>query len=440
MSLMSDLYIQCKYIISGPNCDKLIRNGAILVEDNQIVSVDKTDSVKKLLSGHDKLDRFNHIAIPSLVNAHTHLPETLLRGICDSEKLISWLNDYIWPFEMNMSADDAYYGALLGCLELIEAGIAGFIDQYFYSESIEKAAKEAKIRALLCPSIFDNTPESGSLDNTWKHVQNLINKKAKNNSGLVKFGIGPHTPYTVPKEYLLKVKDLSSKYSLPIHIHLNETKEEVQEAKEKFGETPIEYVYNLGLTEEKILGAHCVYTTDKEREIMKSTDFTVLHNPQSNLKMTSGIAPINEYLEAGIEVAVGTDGNASNNDLSMIEELTTTAMLQKYLTNNPKVMENAQVLTLGTIKGMETLGVESAGISEKSIADLTILSLEKSHSWPQNNPLSNVIYSSSSSDVSDVIVNGEIVYLERNHQTLNKNHILEKCTQISERILTEMGK
>jgi 5-methylthioadenosine/S-adenosylhomocysteine deaminase len=440
MSLMSELFIQCKYIISGSNCDKLIRNGAILVEDNQIINVGKIENVKKLLSGHDKLDRLNHIAIPSLVNSHTHLPETLLRGICDSEKLVSWLNNYIWPFEMKMSSDDAYYGALLGCLELIEAGAAGFIDQYFYSESIENAAKKANIRALLCPSIFDNTPESGSLDNTWKHVYNLISRKASNENNLVKFGIGPHAPYTVPREYLLEIKDLASKHSIPIHIHLNETKEEVEEAKKKLGDTPIEYIHKIGLTEEKILGAHCIHTTDRERDIMKSTDFTVLHNPQSNLKMTSGIAPIHEYSEAGIKVAVGTDGNASNNDLGMIEELTTTAMLQKYLTNNPKVMENSQVLSLGTVKGMKALGEETAGISDKSIADVTILSLERSHSWPQNDPLSNLIYSSSSSDVSDVIVNGKIVYLEGKHQTLNKAEILERCSQISERILTEMGK
>ncbi|MCE7740614.1 MAG: amidohydrolase family protein, partial [Candidatus Heimdallarchaeota archaeon] len=131
---MNEYYIELKYIIAGPNCNKLIKNGAILVENSEIIAVGKSAEVKGLISGHDKIERNNHIAIPSFINAHTHLPETLLRGICDNEKLLTWLNDYVWPFEMRMSSEDAYYGALLGCLELIESGISGFIDQYFYAE------------------------------------------------------------------------------------------------------------------------------------------------------------------------------------------------------------------------------------------------------------------------------------------------------------------
>ena len=437
---MNDIYIRCKYIISGPKCDKLIKEGAIIIEEDKIVAVGKEEDVKKLLSGHDKVDRSNHIMIPSLINGHTHLPETLLRGICDNQKLMVWLNEYIWPFEMEMSADDAYYGALLGCLESIESGVGGFVDQYFYAESIEKAAKEAKIRALLCPSLFDNTPESGSLEKTWSHILDLVERKCKGHIGLVSYGIGPHAPYTVPVEYLQKTLDLASKYSLPIHIHLNETKREVDEAIENFGMSPIEYIHDLGLTKVRILGAHCVHTSPKEWQIMKENKMMVLHNPQSNLKMTSGIAPVYKYLELGIDVVVGTDGNASNNDLGMLEELATTAMLQKYLANDPSVLDNASTLTLGSVNGMKAMNIDSAGISNNSAADLTILSLEKSRSWPQNNPLSNVIYSSSSSDVNDLVVNGEFVYRNREHLTLDKWKIIEKCSEISNRILSYIGK
>ncbi|MBY9000657.1 MAG: amidohydrolase [Candidatus Heimdallarchaeota archaeon] len=437
---MNELFIEAKYIISGSKCNRIIKNGGILIENDEIVAIGKVEPVKSLVSGHDKLDRTNHIVIPSLVNSHTHIPETLLRGICDDEKLMTWLNDYIWPFERRMTSEDAYYGTLLGCLELIESGVSGFIDQYFYAESIKKAAKEAKIRALICPSVFDNTPESGSLENTWKHVSSLLNNSIPDTNQLVNYGIGPHAPYTVPEEYLYKVKELAAKNSLSIHIHLNETKSEVEQSLKDFGMSPIEYIHKLGLTEEKILAAHCVNTQNKDWKIMKESNITVLHNPQSNLKMTSGIAPIYKYLELGINVAVGTDGNASNNDLGMIEELSTAAMLQKHLSQNPKVLDNSQALRLGTINGMKALGVQSQGITEKSKADLTILSLEKSHSWPQNNIVSNIIYSSSSSDVSDLIINGKLVYFNKEHQTLNKEKIIEKCSTISERIITEMGK
>ncbi len=437
---MNEYFLETKYIISGSKCDKLIRDGAILVENDKIVDVGKSKDIKKLISGHDKIERNNHIAIPSFINAHTHLPETLLRGICDNETLMTWLNEFIWPFEMKMSSDDAYYGALLGCLELIESGVSGFIDQYFYAESIEKAAKEANIRALLCPSVFDNTPESGSLENTWKHVSNLVKRKTSSDNDLVKYGIGPHAPYTVPKEYLLQIADVASKLDIPIHIHLNETKQELKDAKEQFRMSPIQYVHDLGLTDLRILGAHCVHTDDKDMSIMKSCDFTVLHNPQSNLKMANGIAPIYKYLDLGIKVAVGTDGNASNNDLGMLEEISTAALLQKYLANDPKIINNSQILSIGTIHGMKALGETSSGISKDSVADITLLSYERSHSWPQNNPLSNVIYSSLSSDVSDLFVNGNLIYENRKHKTLDKISIIEKCSEISERILSEMAK
>lgn len=437
---MNEYFLEAKFIISGPKCDKIIREGAIIIENNEIIDVGKSQEIKKLISGHDKLERKNHIAIPPLINSHTHLPETLLRGICDNETLMVWLNDFIWPFEMKMSSEDAYYGALLGCLELIESGIGGFIDQYFYAESIEKAANEANIRALLCPSVFDNTPESGSLENTWKHVSNLVKRKTSKEKGLVKYGVGPHAPYTVPEEYLLEIADVAAQLDIPVHIHLNETKQEINEANKQFKMSPIQYIHSLGLTDLKILGAHCVHTNEEDMNIMKSSDFTVLHNPQSNLKMANGIAPIYKYLNLGINVAIGTDGNASNNDLGMLEEISTAAILQKYLADNPKVMYNSQILSIGTISGMKALGVPSSGISKGSVADITLLSYEKSHSWPQNDPLSNVIYSSSSSDVSDLFVNGNLVYENRKHKTLNKIKIIEKCSKISEKILTAMRK
>ncbi|MHA1302417.1 MAG: amidohydrolase [Candidatus Heimdallarchaeaceae archaeon] len=442
---MSESFIHCKYVISGYRCDTLIRDAAILIEDTKIVAIGKEKDVKTLLSGHDKYERLNHIAIPSLINAHTHLPETLLRGICDSSKLQEWLFDYIWPFESRLTAKDAYYGALLGALELIESGVAGFIDQYFYVESIEKAVKEAKIRSLLCPSLFDNTPESGSLESTWKHISKFLqsrNTKKNQNSEscLIRFGIGPHAPYTVPEEYLLKVSDLAEKYCLPIHIHLNETKKEVYDFISKFGVSPFEYLEQLGLLKYKTLGAHCVHTSEHDREIMKKYNVTVLHNPQSNLKLASGVAPVHNYLKRGIEVAIGTDGNASNNNLDMLEELRTAALLQKYKADDPTVITNAQALFMGSISGSRALGVENPGLLRGSPADITILSLDASHAWPQNDPLSNVVYSSSSQDTNDLIVNGRFVYKNKEHQTLDKIRIVETSAKIAERILTDMGK
>lgn len=436
---MSELYFHCKYAIIGEECNKVIKDAGILIEENKIIEVGKHEDVKKQIRGHDIIQRENHIAIPLLINAHTHLPETLLRGICDNEKLEKWLYEYIWPFEQRLTAEDAYYGALLGCLELIESGVGGFIDQYFFAEQIKEAAQQAKIRALLCPSVFDNTPEYGSLENTWKEVKkNLISELSKKEEHLVRWGIGPHAPYTVPKDYLLEIKDFAVEYNIPIHIHLSETDIEVINAKKEFGATPIEYIDRIGLTEAKILGAHCVHTTKRDIEIMKNNDFVVLHNPQSNLKLASGIAPIVSYLKNNIQVALGTDGNASNNDLGILEEMNTLALLQKYKTNDPSALQNEQALKIATVNGMKAMGIEYSGISRNSTADLTILSLESSHSWPQINPISNIVYSSSSKDVTDVLVNGYLVYENKKHKTLNKEEIIKKCEKISEKIISEI--
>ncbi|MHA1686880.1 MAG: amidohydrolase [Candidatus Heimdallarchaeaceae archaeon] len=436
---MAELYIHCKYAITGKNCDRLIKDAGILVEDEKIIEVGKHKRIKKQISGHDKIERDNHIAIPILVNAHTHLPETLLRGICDNEKLEKWLYEYVWPFEMKLSAQDAYYGALLGCLELIESGIGGFIDQYFYVEQIKNAVEKAKIHALLCPSIFNNTPEDGSIENTWKNVKNRIQKEmGRNKDSLIKWGIGPHAPYTVPKDYLIEIKEFAVEKNIPIHIHLCETEIEVFNAKKEFGMTPIEYIDSLGLTEAKILGAHCVHTTKHEQEIMRKKNFIVLHNPQSNLKLASGIAPIAEYLRKNIKIAIGTDGNASNNDLGILEEITTMALLQKYKTNNPSAMPNSEIIKIASINGMNALGKKYAGIEKNSPASLTILTLENSHSWPQIDPISNIVFSSSSLDTNDVIVNGNIIYENKIHKTLNKEEIIYKCEKITQRIMNNL--
>jgi len=440
---MSEVVIQCKYIISGEECNKIIKNGSIIIEDNKIIHVGKIDEMKKYVTGHDKIDRMNHVAIPAFINAHTHLPETLLRGICDSSKLIEWLYDYVWPFESHMTVEDAYYGASLGALELIESGVAGFIDQYFFVESIEKVVKESKLRALLCPSLFDGTPETGSIEDTWNHIKKFLHSRnniIKEKDSLLKYGIGPHAPYTVPKEYLLKVSEIAEKYNIPIHIHISETEKEVSDFRKQHQLTPLEYLENLSLLKNKILAAHCVYPSGRDYEIMKKYKVTVLHNPQSNLKLSSGIAPVFKYIEKNIDVVVGTDGNASNNNLDVLEEVRTAALLQKFLAKDPTVLQNYTALKIGTTAGSKIFGLEKAGIIENAIADITLFSLSGAHSWPQNDIISNVLYSASSGDVNDLIVNGNFLYLNREHQTLNKERIIEKSTKIAERILCEIRK
>lgn len=232
----------------------------------------------------------------------------------------------------------------------------------------------------------------------------------------------------------MEIKEFAIENELPIHIHLCETQTEVLNAKKQFGMTPIEYINSLGITEAKILGAHCIHTTKREQKIMSRKKFVVLHNPQSNLKLASGIAPIVEYIKNNIKVAIGTDGNASNNDLGIIEEMTTMSLLQKYKTNDPSVLPNSETIKIASINGMGALGEKYAGIDKNSLASLTILTLENSHSWPQINPISNIVFSSSSLDANDVIVKGEVIYENKKHKTLNKKEIVRRCEKITQKI------
>ncbi len=442
---MGDFVIHSKYAIIDNKLGRVVEDAGIIIENNEIIAVGKYEKIKQLISGHDIYERLNHVAIPPFVNAHTHLPETLIRGISDDSSLYDWLYNNVWPFESNLTPRDAYYGTLLGMLELIESGTGGFIDQYFYVNEIEKAVNKGKMRALLCPSVFDNTPEFGSIDNTWKNVRRFLNSRLSASSdnsrqSLVSYGVGPHAPYSVPEEYLLDISEFARSHRLPVHIHINETSSEVKEFINKYNLRPIEYLNKIGFLENKILAAHGVHVSDEEKRILKKYNVTILHNPQSNLKLSSGIAPLDNFLKMGINVAIGTDGCGSNNNLDMLEEIRYAALLQKFLTGDPRVIPNNQALFLGTIAGARAMGIKNYGIAKGSVADITVLSLDAAHNWPVHNSLSNIVYSMSSNDVSDVIVNGIFLLKNKKHQTINKEIVINEVNKIVNRILSKIGK
>lgn len=410
---------------------RVLRNASVYTEEGKILWVGKGG----VPAGAEKIDARKCVILPALVNAHTHLPETVLRGICDDRNLQEWLNEYIWPAENKLTARDAEIAALLGCAELIHNGVGFFIDQYFYAKEIARSVVKSGIKALLCPSVFENCPEGKTIEKQFAIAKNFV-EEWQGKHERVSVGIGPHAPYTVSDDYLASIAEFACRKNIHVHIHLSETEWENKESIKRFGETPAERLHRIGILNEKTLLAHCVHLTQKDVELIANSKATILHCPQSNLKLSSGIAKI-ENLRKSINVLIGTDGNASNNNLDVLEELRTACMLQKYLFG-PEAMPLACAFKMVS-SNAGLLGCSYRGEIEVGMpADIAVVPLQKPHLQPVHDILSNVIYSANGTDVRDLIVDGKIVMKDYRILTFDEEKVIEKAKSIGECIGNRM--
>ncbi|MCX8173192.1 MAG: amidohydrolase [Thermoplasmata archaeon] len=422
---MSGLLVENADFVVG---EKVLRDASVYIEDGKILWVGKGE----VPSGIEKIDARKCAVLPALVNAHTHLPETVLRGLCDDHNLQEWLNDYIWPAENKLKAEDARIAALLGCAELIHNGIGFFVDQYFYAKEIAESAVTAGIKALLCPSVFDNCPEGKGIENQFAIARNFVQEWQGKHERIFT-GIGPHAPYTVSDEYLTRIAEFAGARGLHIHIHLSETEWENTESQRKFGETPAERLHRIGLLGEKTLLAHCVHLSQKDVKLIASAKSTILHCPQSNLKLSSGIAKVESFRNS-INVLVGTDGNASNNNLDVLEELRTACMLQKYLFGPEAMPLSSAFRMISSNAGL--LGCSYRGLIAPGMpADLAVLPLSKSHLQPVHDIHSNIIYSANGTDMRDLIVDGKVVMRDYKIVAFDERRVIEEAGRVAERIL-----
>lgn len=368
---------------------------ALIFEDERAV-VKKTDigikgceiteigEVKDDFAAQRVIHAKNMLAMPGLINTHTHLSMNLFRNYADDMPLWDWLTKKIWPLEKRLTKEAIYQGSILGIAELIRSGVTGFLDMYFFAEETIKAALETGIRAYIARGLTDE--EEG------KEVQlaetKTLYEKYHGESGRIKIFAGPHAPYTCSPKYLKKVVDLSEKLDIGIHIHLSETRKEVDESIQKWGKTPIKHIYDLGLFERPTIAAHCVHLDREDIEILAACNVDVAHNPTSNLKLASGFAPIERLLEAGVNVALGTDGASSNNNLNMFEEMHIVSILNKCVNNDATSVPAETVIKMATLNGAKALGDEkilgSLEIGKK--ADIILIDLNKPHLCPLNNP------------------------------------------------------
>jgi len=427
------LLIKARYIITDPDI-KPLENEAVAIDKEKIVEIGPVSELVEKYKPLKVLDRTNALLMPGLINAHTHAPMTLFRGLADDLPLKKWLEEYIFPAESKLTPEKVAIGTELACAEMIRSGTTSFVDMYIFEDHVAEVVDKVGIRAWIGEGLFDfPTPAFPSGYDALKETKRLSEKWKDHPRITIK--VTPHTPYTCDEELLKAAVKQAKDDGLFIHIHVSETRWEVNELKFKKGITPVKYLERLGLLSSNSIFAHCVVLEEQDIEALYRHKVKVAHCPESNLKLASGVAPIKELLIRGVDVFLGTDGAASNNDLDMFGEMDVAAKLQKGISNDPTILPAARVLKMATSGAARCLGRNDLGtITPGALADVITIELDKPHLFPCHNPISLIVYSVSKSDVRDVIVGGRILMENRKLVTINEEDLFERVSRILSRL------
>ncbi len=415
--------VQADYILTWNENFEIISPGEIVIEDSIITYLGARqerpmENFTRIIVGEDSL------VMPGLVNTHTHAAMTLFRGYADDMPLMEWLEKKIWPVEARLRKEDIYWGTLLAVCEMIKGGTTCFADMYFHMDEVARACQESGIRASLAQGLIGVDKIKGMAG--LRESKSLVHNWHKKGDGRITIMLGPHAPYTCPPAYLQMVMEMAEQLSVPIHIHLAETRGEVAECLKVYGQTPVSLVNDLGLLEYNVLAAHCVHLTPGEIDLLAEKKVAVAHNPGSNLKLGSGVAPVIELLKKNALVALGTDGAASNNNLDMVEEMRLSALLQKGLSEDATAIPAHMALKMATLNGSEALfpDEEVGTLRKGSKADLIIMQLKNPHLFPLHNLLAQIVYSAGAADVDLVMVNGRVLMEKRRLLTIDEERVL----------------
>ena len=446
-----NLLIHDGTIVTMHNC-KIIRQGAIAIENDAIIDVGKTQDLKRKYGrGYERIDATGMAVIPGMVNTHQHAAMSLLRGYADDLPLKEWLEKWIWPIEKHMTAHDIYVGALLTAAESVMGGTTTVNTMYHYTpeENEAKAFADAGLRGVVGHVCFSRRKAEDR-----KALNGLARSWHNKAGGLIRVSVDPHAPYTVDSEYLKELKtikeELSEKYGsedAPIiwHIHAAETSDEAEKIRSAFRvqvkDGVMSYLDSLGVLDAHMLASHCVVLTNRDIEVMRRRKVKVSHNPISNLKLASGVSPVPRLLKKGITVSLGTDSPCSNNSADMFELMKTTAVLHKGVNKNPTLLPAEEVLEMATIRGAEALSWQNeiGSIEAGKKADLAIASFDRPHLCPMYSETSHLVYAAKAADVETVIVNGKVVMENRKLATLNIDDVMAKADKAKAALLERLN-
>lgn len=409
----------------------VIEGAAVLVRDGVITGIETGWSP---VSGDDcaVLDARGGIIMPGLINSHTHAAMTLFRGMADDLPLMDWLNKHILPAESRLTGAWVYQGALLACAEMILSGTTCFCDMYPFEDHVARAADEAGMRAVVGEALYDfPSPNYGSLDKGFDFIETLA--ETWNGHPRIRVSVQPHSAYLCSPDLLVRAGDTARRLDCPLVIHVAETLDELETIKKAHGTSPVGLLERLDLLGPGLVACHGIHLSAEDIALLKARDARVVHCPESNMKLASGVAQVPELLRQGVCVALGTDGCASNNDLDLLLEMDTAAKLHKVFTRDPEVMKAETVLKMATVNGAKALGLErvTGSVTPGKRADLIVVDTTKPHMTPMYNPYSHLVYSASGSDVSAVVIEGRLVMKDRQVLTLDVKEIMTEVRHIA---------
>jgi 5-methylthioadenosine/S-adenosylhomocysteine deaminase len=437
----ADVILTNAIVITMNARSDLFAEGALAVEGDRIAAVGAANEIAAEYQAREMVDCKGKVVIPGLINAHTHAPMTLLRGLADDLRLDVWLMGYMMPVEREfVSPDYCRLGTQLACAEMIRSGVTAFADMYYYEEHVARAAAEAGMRAVCSQTVLKfPSPDAGSYEDSLAMARDFID--GWTGHPLIVPSVGPHAPYTCTPEILQACAALAAETGAPLHIHIAETPFEVEDSLKQYGMREVPWVAKYGLFEAKVIAAHCVHVDQTELRALGQSGAGIAHCPTSNLKLASGLAPVAKMLELGLNVGIGTDGPASNNDLDMFEETRLAAILAKGTSGDPTVLPAKQALEMATCLGARALHIGDlcGSLEVGKRADLAVVNLDSSHNAPRfehdpNAAYSRLVYAAKSSDVTDVMANGRWLMRAGQLSTLDEAELRRAAQDFASRI------
>ncbi|ACL21779.1 amidohydrolase [Desulfitobacterium hafniense DCB-2] len=423
---MSKILIRAMVLpMTGP--EDFYPEGEIGIENDRILFVGEKGSAPDSFIPDQIIDLPEDVVMPGLINTHTHAAMTMLRSYADDLPLMPWLQTKIWPFEDKMSDEDIYWGTLLALGEMIQSGTTTMLDMYASMDQVAKAVLEAGTRGVLSRGLIGNAPNG---ERAFAENMDLVKNYHGAGQGRIQVMFGPHAPYTCSGEFLQRVKQEADRLGVGIHIHVAETEDEIKTIKEQYGKTPVQWLEELGLFGGHVVAAHCVHLTEEDQEIMAQNKVFIAHNPESNMKLNSGTAPIPELRSRGVVVGLGTDGTSSNNNLDMFGEMRSAAFQQK-LVKGATALPAYEVLQMATVDGARTLGLHDVGVLAPGYkADLISINFDQPHFYPRFSIPAHLVYVAHAGDVRTVMVDGKILMQERQLMTIDIKRV---CREVEKR-------
>jgi len=429
-----DLIVDGQTIVTMDADAMILENGAIAIDDGIIIAVGPRDKIHSQYSAVEVLAGTDRIVMPGLINGHSHAAMTLLRGVADDLALMDWLNNYIFPAEVEfVDAEFVRIGTELACWEMIRGGTTTFVDMYYYGDVVAEVVERCGMRAMVSATVIDQrSPDAENAADSIRKGSDFIRRWKGRNSRITPI-FGPHANYTLSAEQLQATRRAAIELGVAISIHMSESPFELQYSKDTFGMTSIEMYESIGFLDGPTIAAHVVWPTAAEIPILVERQVGVIHNPTSNMKIASGISPVTDMLKAGVRIGIGTDGAASNNDLDMWEEMRLAAFLQKVEQMNPEVLSAKTVLTMATRGGATAIGLgDTIGSLEVGKrADLIQVAFDDVHHIPTFDVVSHLVYVTDEQDVASVVVDGKVLMRERTLLTIDTENIATEARRLA---------